>query len=109
MTERVFGDLARASGAAQLWERRNDIESMAASIDRYVYPGAGLAATETRHVLALLKEADELASRLREVWDDVERRQSSDGMDFDAADYVRDAFAEFATPTSSDPGSGDRP
>lgn len=106
MAERVFGDLARASGAAQLWERRSDIESMAASIGRYVYPGAEWAASETRRVLALLKEADELAARLCEVWDDVERHQSSDGADFDAADYVREALTEFAiaVPAPSDPG-----
>lgn len=88
-----FNYLYLAADLGQLGDRRGTIQEMANALTEYRHPGAAIAAADTREVLALLAQADEVARRLADVWRAVEWHHSADS----GTNRVHDALNEYAS------------
>lgn len=94
-----FNYLCDAAGMGRLGERRAEVARMVMALGDYDHPGVAHAAANTRQVLVLLEQADELAVRLTDVWQAVEWHYSSDC----TTGQVHEALAKYATPPGEVP------
>lgn len=89
-----FNYLCYAADTGHLGDHRGGIADMARALEEYEQPAAAKAAADTRHVLALLEQADEAAQRLHHVWHAVEWHHSSDWSKSDVLDILRQYWRE---------------